>query len=150
SVAANFHTLVKPAITWATPADIVFGTALSAAQLNATANIAGSFSYTPPLGTVLNAGSGQTLSVTFTPSDTNNYTSATATVSISISRLNATLSLSSLARPYDGSPKAVTGTVSPLLCGVAVTYSGSTSAPTYPGTYSVVASVTNANCAGTV
>jgi hypothetical protein len=36
-----------PVITWATPADIVYGTALSATQLNATANVPGTFVYTP-------------------------------------------------------------------------------------------------------
>src|SRR4029450_11074300 len=65
-----------PAITWPTPADIVYGTALSATQLNATANVAGSFAYSPAAGTVLNAGSGQTLSVTFTPEDATNYATA--------------------------------------------------------------------------
>ena len=35
------------AITWATPADIVYGTALSATQLNATASVPGTFVYTP-------------------------------------------------------------------------------------------------------
>jgi hypothetical protein len=34
-------------ITWSTPADITYGTALSATQLNATANVAGSFVYSP-------------------------------------------------------------------------------------------------------
>ena len=36
--------------------------------------VAGTFVYTPASGTVLNAGAGQTLSVTFTPTDTANYT----------------------------------------------------------------------------
>jgi hypothetical protein len=61
-------------ITWPAPADIVYGTALSATQLNATANVAGTFVYAPVAGTVLNAGSSQTLSVTFTPTDAANYT----------------------------------------------------------------------------
>ena len=65
---------------WATPADITYGTALSATQLNATANVPGTFVYTPLAGTVLNAGAGQTLSVTFTPTDAANYTTATKTV----------------------------------------------------------------------
>ena len=43
-------------ITWSTPADITYGTALSATQLNATANVPGSFVYAPVAGTVLNAG----------------------------------------------------------------------------------------------
>ena len=33
-----------------------YGTALSATQLNATANVPGTFVYTPAAGTVLNAG----------------------------------------------------------------------------------------------
>lgn len=44
--------------------DITYGTALDSTQLNATASfkggpVAGTFSYTPGAGTVLNAGSGQ-------------------------------------------------------------------------------------------
>ena len=50
-----------PVITWNNPANITYGTALSATQLNATANVAGSFTYTPAAGTVLNAGNGQIL-----------------------------------------------------------------------------------------
>ena len=73
-----------PTITWPTPADIIYGTALSATQLNATANVAGTFVYTPAAGTVLNAGAGQTLSVTFTPDDAANYTTATASVLINV------------------------------------------------------------------
>ena len=68
-----------PALTWSTPAAITYGTALSATQLNATASVAGAFSYTPAAGTVLTAGT-HTLSVTFTPTDTTDYTTATATV----------------------------------------------------------------------
>jgi hypothetical protein len=74
-------------ITWSKPADIAFGTALSPAQLNATANLSGVFAYTPPAGTVLPLGLGQTLSVRFTPSDTIDYTSALATVAINVKAL---------------------------------------------------------------
>ncbi len=73
-----------PVITWSTPADITVGTALTAAQLNAMADVPGSFVYSPSAGTVLNAGSGQKLSVTFTPFDTTNYTVAMATVTINV------------------------------------------------------------------
>ena len=76
----------KPVITWPTPAPIVYGTPLSATQLNATASVAGTFIYDPPVGTVLNAGANQTLSVTFTPDDTWNYISATATVSLTVAK----------------------------------------------------------------
>src|SRR5439155_24491505 len=81
--AANFNTATKsvaitvtkatPAITWITPAGIVYGTALGATQLNATATTPGTFVYTPASGTVLNAGANQTLSVAFTPNDATDY-----------------------------------------------------------------------------
>src|SRR5438105_1269379 len=73
-----------PVITWATPADIVYGIALSTTQLNASASVAGTFVYTPAAGAVLNAGAGQTLSVSFTPTDAANYTTATTTISINV------------------------------------------------------------------
>ena len=59
-----------PTISWANPASIVYGTALSATQLDATASVPGTFTYTPAVGTVLEAGNGQTLSVSFVPTDT--------------------------------------------------------------------------------
>ncbi len=73
-------TQATPQLTWSNPASIPYGTALGDTQLNATAPIAGTFVYTPAAGTVLSAGS-HTLSVTFTPTDTTDYTTATATVS---------------------------------------------------------------------
>lgn len=69
-----------PVITWATPSPIALGTPLSATQLNATANTAGTFTYSPALGTILGVGT-HTLSVTFVPTDTTDFApSATATV----------------------------------------------------------------------
>jgi hypothetical protein len=82
------HTLTigkaTPVITWSNPADVVFGTALSGAQLNAAAGTAGTFAYTPPAGTVLSAGNGQTLATVFTPTDTTDYNSASASVLINV------------------------------------------------------------------
>lgn len=62
---------------------------MSATQLNATASVsgvslAGTFVYNPPLKTILGAGT-QTLSVTFTPTDTTDYQTVTASVSITVS-----------------------------------------------------------------
>jgi hypothetical protein len=70
-----------PAITWATPAAITYPTALSATQLDASSTVAGTFVYSPASGTVLTAGA-HTLSVTLTPTDTTDYTTATATVQV--------------------------------------------------------------------
>jgi hypothetical protein len=81
-----------PTITWAAPAAITYGTALSGTQLDASSAVAGTFAYTPALGTVLRAGSGQTLSVTFTPTDTTDYaTPAAATTTITVNQATPTI-----------------------------------------------------------
>ncbi len=77
-----------PTVSWPTPAPISYGTKLSAIQLNATASangasLPGTFVYSPPAGTVLQPGS-QPLSVTFTPTDTAHYTTATGSTTISV------------------------------------------------------------------
>src|SRR5262249_34292135 len=74
----------NPVVTWPTPADIVYGTALGGAQLNVTANVAGAFAYAPAAGTVLHAGQSQLLSVAFAPEDAANYNPASASVSINV------------------------------------------------------------------
>ena len=79
-----------PTITWATPAAITYGTALSAAQLDASSTVAGTFAYTPTSGTVLGAGS-QTLSVTFTPTDTTDYTTAKGSVQLAVNKATPTI-----------------------------------------------------------
>jgi len=75
----------SPTLTWTAPASISYGTALSATQLNSTSNVAGTFAYSPASGTVLNAGA-QSLSVTFTPTDTADYSTATSSVSIAVNQ----------------------------------------------------------------
>jgi len=80
-----------PAINWAEPASITYGTPLSATQLDASSPVAGtSFAYTPTAGTVLKEGP-QNLSVVFTPTDTTDYSTAEDSVQIMV---NAPPSLS--------------------------------------------------------
>ena len=86
-----------PTIAWATPSAITFGTALSATQLNATASVAGAFAYSPASGSIPSVGT-QTLSATFTPTDTANYNPASASVALSV------------AVAVPGSPTAITAT----------------------------------------
>jgi hypothetical protein len=63
---------------------------LSGTQLNASSSVAGTFTYSPAAGTVLSAGS-QTLTVTFTPTDTTDYTTATETVSLTVNQATPTI-----------------------------------------------------------
>ncbi|MCX6904986.1 MAG: MBG domain-containing protein, partial [Verrucomicrobia bacterium] len=84
-------TSLTPVITWPPPAAIVYGTPLGNAQLDATADTTGSFSYSPASGTVLNAGAGQVLTVTFRPYDTNRFAVATASQTINVERAPLTI-----------------------------------------------------------
>jgi hypothetical protein len=110
-------------VTWPAPADITYGMPLGAAQLNATASAAemavpGTFSYSPPPGTILSAGNAQTLSVVFTPTDTVDFQTMTATVGINILKAPLTVTgLTAANKTYDGGTVAtITGT--PALAGV--------------------------------
>jgi FG-GAP-like repeat/Bacterial Ig-like domain (group 3) len=82
----NGTVLLGSTITWPTPAAIGYGTPLSGTQLNATDNApgGGAFAYSPAAGTVLSAGT-QTLSVTFTPNNSN-YAIETATVQLTVNQ----------------------------------------------------------------
>ena len=138
-------TQATPTITWANPANIVYGTPLSATQLNATASVPGAFAYSPVSGTVLAAGT-QSLSVTFTPTDATDYTTATKTVSITVTKAvltvtaaNQTITYGSTVAPYtatitgyvNGDPSSVvTGTPS---------LTTSPASPTAAGTYTITA-----------
>jgi len=83
-------TKATPTISWPKPATIIYGTALDDAQLNASAPTAGSFDYSPGPGEVLAPGR-HTLSVTFTPSDSANYTTAQATVAVTVAKAACTI-----------------------------------------------------------
>jgi hypothetical protein len=145
-----------PTITWAAPAAITYGTALSGTQLDASASTAGAFTYTPAAGTVLQAGSNQTLSVSFTPTDTTDYTSATGSVQLTVNQATPTVTVTDAGGIYNGSAfaaadsvKGVSGTAGSTLEGVGLTlayYTGSSvsgtalsGAPSTAGTYTVVA-----------
>jgi hypothetical protein len=137
-----------PVLTWAPPAEIVYGTALGAAQLNATASVAGTFVYTPAAGAILNAGENQNLSVSFTPDDTTNYNEATAQVAITVTKATATVTLNNLNQTYDGTAKAATAATDPVGLGVVLTYNGTATVPTDAGSYPVEAVIDDTNYQG--
>jgi hypothetical protein len=76
-----------PSITWSTPAPIQYGVALGSVQLDASASVPGTFTYSPAAGTVLQAGS-QKLTATFTPTDSTTYSTATAGVQLTVGQAN--------------------------------------------------------------
>jgi len=77
----------RPTIHWPAPTSIVYGTALSRNELNATASISGAFVYIPGEGVVLAAGK-HTSTAIFTPTDGTNY--ATTQTAVTMMVLKAT------------------------------------------------------------
>jgi len=107
-------TAATPTITWPTPAPIASGTALTSAQLDATANVAGTFVYTPATGAILAAGN-QTLSVTFTPTDTIDYTTASTTVTLVVQNADFSLAVTPSATILNAGQSATfTATLTPI------------------------------------
>jgi hypothetical protein len=83
-------TSMMPTITWPYPRAIRYGTPLSSAQLNARANVPGTFVYTPGAGAVLRAGL-QTISATFTPEDAAAYAVTNQAVPIQVNQVVPTI-----------------------------------------------------------
>ena len=108
-----------PVIAWAAPADITAGTRLGSAQLDATASfdgspVQGTFAYSPLPGTVLPAGSDQTLTVTFTPTDGADFKTVTASVPINVLQPTPTPSPTSSPTPTPTPSPTPTPTPTPV------------------------------------
>ena len=140
--------VATPAVSWPKPGDIVYGTALGPAQLNASSPVPGSFAYSPAAGAVLNADSNQTLSVTFTPADINSYLPVTNTVSINVLKAPLTITANNTNKVYGqtvtfaGTEFASSGLVnSDTVTSVSLTSAGAGAAATVAGSpYPIVPS----------
>lgn len=135
----------EPVITWANPAEITYGTALSSAQLNATAvPVSSTLNYVPVTGTILNAGS-QTLTVSIPA--TANYNAASKTVPLTVQKAVLTVTPFSATREYGDNNPAFTGTYTGFVLGEGVgaittlpTFSSTATPPSPRGNYPIVGS----------
>jgi hypothetical protein len=143
-----------PVVSWPAPAAIVYGTALSTTQLDATATyngatVQGAFVYTPAAGTVLAAGA-YTLSAQFTPTDTADYaTPAAVTASLTVNKAALTVTAANATRVFGAANPAFSGTVTGAVHGDTFTESYTTTATpaSNAGSYAIVPSVTGVNLA---
>lgn len=165
----NWNTAqAAPTLAWTTPTSITYGTALGSTQLDATATyngspVAGTFTYTPPAGTVLQAGANQTLSATFAPTDTATYSTPPSPVTTTIDVLQASTTTTvsapasvavgnsanisanvAVVAPGSGTPTGtitITDTTDGLSCSysLAAATPGCTIAPTTAGTKALTA-----------
>jgi PKD repeat protein len=137
---------IAPVITWGNPAAITYGTALTSSQLNATANVPGSFAYTPANGTVLYAGT-NALSVLFTPTNTVDYSGATDTVSLVVWPAPLTVTASNASCQYGAAIPILSGTITGLQNNdnITATYSCSATTNSPVGTYAIVPTLVDPN-----
>ena len=144
-----------PTVTWATPAAITYGTALSATQLDVSASfnsnsVPGTYAYNPASGAVLGAGS-QTLKVTFTPTDTTDYTTATGQVTLTVNHAALTVTANNASRTYGAANPAFTASYTGFVNGdTQSVLSGSPSLTTTATASSPAGSYTITAAAGTL
>ena len=146
NVTANKAT---PAVTSPpTASAITYGQSLSDSTLSGgVASVAGNFTWTTPsttpaAGTALQA-------YTFTPNDTDNFTSTSGMVSFTVHKAIAGIVLGDLTARYDGTAKPVSVVTTPEGLSVNLAYNGEASAPADVGTYEVLATIDDPNYAGT-
>jgi hypothetical protein len=139
-------TPAAPLVTWTNPVPIIYGAALTLNQLNATANLPGSFTYNPGSGAVLNAGT-NTLSVLFTPTDSVDYNTATNKVEVVVSKAPLTVTASNASRAYGQTNPVFAGAIAGLTNGdeITVAYSCGATTSSRPGTYAIVPRLVDPN-----
>ncbi|MDA7644151.1 hypothetical protein N8564_03005, partial [Verrucomicrobiales bacterium] len=137
-------------LTWDTPASITYGTPLSSAQLDAAVldGRSGTFTYAPPAGTVLPAGDGQELTVSFTPTDLADPP-LTATVAIQVRRAPLALEIESITRTFGEANPSFTASYTGFVnndteadLSATPTLSTAATSSSPPGTYPITASGT--------
>ncbi len=150
-----------PEVNWNVPQSIVYGTPLSATQLDAQVSVPGSYQYAPGAGTIMGVGTDEILTVTFVPTDATDYNTVGSGTEITVTQATPSLQISAPGGTFSGDPIAASATVAGVVVGSDNTpaaslehafptltyYVGSgtsgtslgSTPPSAPGTYSVVA-----------
>jgi len=136
-----------PVISWANPLAIIYGVALGPAQLNASADVPGTFSYAPSAGTILNSGNNQPLLVIFTPNDSATYAVVQAAASINVQRTALTIAADDKTRAFGIPNPPLTASYSGLVHGdtpasldAPTSLTTSATLTSSPGSYPIIAS----------
>jgi hypothetical protein len=146
-------TTTTPMVSWPNPAEITYGTPLGPQQLNATANLAGTFVYDPPAGKVLNTGASQQLTAIFLPNATVNASPVTNAVSLDVKPARLQITANSTTRLQGTGNPLFTATWegwmngdTPATLSSPITFTTPAAPSSPPGTYPiVVTSGTNPN-----
>jgi hypothetical protein len=119
------------------------GSAEAATATTTPSGLAVNFTYNGSATVPTSAGS---YTVVATINDANYQGSATGT--LVIDKATSSIALGSLSQTYDGAAKAATATTIPNGLAVSFTYNGSATVPTSAGSYTVVATINDANYQG--
>ncbi|MFT5190311.1 MAG: sulfatase activating formylglycine-generating enzyme [Verrucomicrobiales bacterium] len=141
-----------PSIQWATPQPIVYGTVLTETQLNATATsenttVPGSFTYEPPLGTLLDAGSYE-LVAKFQPGDDQTYNLITSKVTLAVTKAPLSITVDSLQRAAGAENPTLSATYSeftltdsPSDLNTSLTLTTTATKESAPGVYPIIGQI---------
>ena len=134
-------------VTWANPSAMLYGTPLSTAQLNATADVPGNFVYNPGIGTVFSGIGTYPLSVIFTPNDTTDYGIATNEVSLIVSPAPLSVTAANVSRQAGIANPVFTGIIVGVENGDNITaaYSTTANSASPVGTYPIVPALVDPN-----
>ena len=130
-------------ITWPAPAPITYSFPVNSTQLNATANVPARSATRRRRGRCCPPGE-RTLSVTFTPTDTANYNTVTATNTLTVNKATPNVVIEGAGRGRTPARRAtavgkVKDRFNLVIATPTLTYNGSPDPPVMPGTYTVVA-----------
>jgi hypothetical protein len=133
TVVTAASSVTVPLLSWPTPAPITYGTALSATQLDASASVAGTFTYSVPAGAVLGAGT-YPITATFSAG-------GSVSTTLVVTKAPLTITASSGTSTYGATPAAVVPNYSGLVNGdtapaTAPTCTTTVTSTTPVGTYS--------------
>ncbi len=133
-------TKATPVITWNPSATTLeYGTLLSSTLLNAAANVPGAFSYNPGLQSLLPPGT-DTVTATFTPTDSSNYGGAVSTHQFTVGSPSLTSVLPGSVN-VGSANTTITATGLGFVSGAVVKYNASALATTYVDQHHVTAVV---------
>jgi len=100
-----------PSLIWAPPSPITYGTPLGPAQLSAVpaGGVLGSFSFSPPGGTVLNTGM-HPITATFTPTNTTRYETVSQSIDLAVYQAKLTITADNKTRAVGDDNPPLTAT----------------------------------------
>src|SRR5262249_5966433 len=115
-------------------------------QLDATANVPGTFVYSPTNGTVLNVGT-NTLTVVFTPTDLVNYNTSTNTASQVVLPAPLSVTANNAGRAYGQTNPVFTGSLIGVVNSdnITATYASAATTNSPAGTYPIVPTLVDPN-----